>query len=311
MLCKICKRKGQRKKAVVYLRQHRLALCKEHFKGWFERQVEKAVKKYKMFSKNDKLLVAVSGGKDSLALWLALSNLGFKTAGLFIDLGIEGYSEEAKETVKNFSKKLGKPLFIFSLKKEFGYTLEEIVKRLRRKDACSVCGTIKRYVMNKAALDFGGILATGHNLDDESAVLLSNTLRWEVGYLQRQHPVLKESEGFARKVKPLCFLTEKETVSYAILNGIDFLRRGCPLSKGATSRTYKEALAFLEHKMPGTKLRFYREFLKKAQPIFSSADRTEGEKLSPCKNCGMPTTAGVCSVCRILEKVKNAESGQD
>ena len=90
MLCKICKSKGIRKKAVIYLRHHRLALCKEHFIEWFEKQVQKSIREFKMFKREEEVLVAVSGGKDSLSLWLALHRLGYKTYGFHVSLGIEG-----------------------------------------------------------------------------------------------------------------------------------------------------------------------------------------------------------------------------
>ncbi len=313
MLCKICKSKGKRTKAVIYLRHHRLALCKEHFVEWFEKQVQKTVKQFKMFSRKEKVAVAVSGGKDSLSLWLALHRLGYETYGIHISLGIEGwnYSEKSLEVCRKFSERIGRPLIVFNLKEEFGYTIEEIAKGAGRRDVCSVCGTFKRYLMNRIAKEHGfKVLATGHNLDDESALLLSNTMRWEIGYLGRQYPVLPEEGGFVRKVKPFCFLTEKETVSYAILNRIEYMETGCPNAKEATSRVYKQALALLEHKMPGTKLRFYKEFLKRARPIFEK-ELKEQLELNECEVCGMPTTAPVCSVCRTLERLKNAEGGEN
>ena len=306
MLCRICKSKGERKKAVIYLRHHRLALCKEHFIEWFERQVEKSVKKFKMFTKREKVLVAVSGGKDSLSLWFALNKLGYETFGLHISLGIEGwnYSEESLRICRAFSERINRPLIVINLKEEFGYTVEEIAKGSKRKDVCSVCGTFKRYLMNKVAKDRGfKVVATGHNLDDESALLLSNTVRWEIGYLGRQSPVLPEEGGFVKKVKPFCFLTEKETVSYVIVNKIEYMEKGCPNAKEATSAHFKRALAYLEHKMPGTKLRFYKEFLKKAKPIFEKEVKGNLE-LNECQICGMPTTSPICSVCRMLQRLR-------
>ncbi|WP_456435762.1 ATP-binding protein [Thermovibrio ammonificans] len=306
MLCRICKSKGERKKAVIFIRHHRLALCKEHFVEWFERQTEKTIKKFKMFSKRERVLVAVSGGKDSLSLWFALHRLGYETYGFHVSLGIKGwdYSERSLEMCRKLSERIGRPLIVFDLKEEFGYTIEEIAKGTGRRDVCSVCGTFKRYLMNKVAREHGfKVVATGHNLDDESALLLSNTIRWEIGYLGRQAPVLPEEGGFARKVKPFCFLTEKETVSYAIVNNIEFLKSGCPNAKEATSATFKRALALIEHEMPGTKLRFYKEFLKKARPLFEREVKRELQ-LNECQVCGMPTTAPVCAVCKALERLR-------
>ncbi|ADY73292.1 PP-loop domain protein [Desulfurobacterium thermolithotrophum DSM 11699] len=306
MLCRICKSKGKRTKASIYIRHHRLALCKEHFIEWFEKQTAKTIKEFNMFSKDEKVLIAVSGGKDSLSLWYALHRLGYKTYGFHISLGIEGweYSKKSLDICKKFSERIERPLIIFDIKDEFGYSIEEIAKGSGRKDVCSVCGTFKRYLMNKICKEQGfKVVATGHNLDDESALLLSNTIRWEIGYLGRQHPVLPEKNGFARKVKPFVFFTEKEIVSYAILNKIEYLETGCPNAKEATSILYKRSLAMLEHEMPGTKLRFYKEFLKKARPIFEK-ELKEHLELNECKICKMPTTASICSVCRTLERLK-------
>jgi hypothetical protein len=62
-----CKKCGN--KASVNMRQHKLALCKEHYLEWVPEQTERFIKKYGMFTHEERILVAVSGGKDSLALW--------------------------------------------------------------------------------------------------------------------------------------------------------------------------------------------------------------------------------------------------
>ena len=62
-----CRKCGE--KASVNMRQHKLALCKEHYLEWVPEQTERFIKKYEMFTHDEKILVAVSGGKDSLGLW--------------------------------------------------------------------------------------------------------------------------------------------------------------------------------------------------------------------------------------------------
>ena len=77
-------------KAAIQMRHHKLALCKEHFLEWIPAQTERFIEKYQMFSQQERLLVAVSGGKDSLSLWDILWRLGYNADGLYIGLGIDG-----------------------------------------------------------------------------------------------------------------------------------------------------------------------------------------------------------------------------
>ncbi|MEZ0323972.1 MAG: TIGR00269 family protein [Hydrogenothermaceae bacterium] len=295
--CFRCKEKAQ-----VYLPQHRLAMCKDHYIEWFENRVERTIKEFKMFSKSDKILVAVSGGKDSLSLWQSLVKLGYNADGFYINLGIGEYSEKSFTLATEFSKKLAKTLHTISLKDEI-MSIPDI-KKYDNRPACSACGTVKRYYMNKFAKDNGyKIIATGHNLDDESAVLFSNTLNWNIDYLKRQYPVLPEEDGFIRKVKPLCKISEKESAMYAVLSGIEYIEEECPFSEGATSIDYKIFLSQLEEKSPGTKLRFYSEFLRKMYPLLKHLD--EKPTLNRCRICGEPTTGDICSVCNLKQKLKS------
>ena len=67
------------------------------------RQVEKAIKDFDMLSPTDRVLVAVSGGKDSLAVWDMLVELGYAADGLYIGLGIGDYSEESQRYTEAFA----------------------------------------------------------------------------------------------------------------------------------------------------------------------------------------------------------------
>jgi len=302
--CKICKSKGIKKNAVVFLPHHRLALCKDHFIEWFERRVERTIKEFKMFSKEDKILVAVSGGKDSLALWNVLTKLGYNADGLYIDLGIGDYSKNSKELTEEFATRIGRKLHIVDLKQEL-FPIPTIDKEINR-PACSSCGVVKRYYMNKYARDLGyNVIATGHNLDDEVAVLFGNTLQWDLKYLSRQYPVLLEENGFARKVKPLCKITEKESALYSVFNGINYIEYECPFSEGASSIEYKLLINQLEEKHHGTKLKFYNEFIKKVYPIFKEYQEKVDKQVGKCEICGEPSYSNICGVCRIKLQIKN------
>lgn len=301
MKCTTCKAE-----AVVALPSHHAGFCEPCFLAFFTRQVEKGIRKGKLFTFDDKILVALSGGKDSLALMLILRELGYDVTGLHIDLAIPHSSIKARRTVEAFCEKHGLKLIIKDMALE-GLAIPEVKKRLRR-PICSACGKIKRYFFNKAALDGGfTVLATGHNLDDEIARLFSNVLRWDVSYLSDQGPSLPAVGGFAAKVKPLYRLSEFETANYAFLKGIDWHWSPCPYSPGATFTYYKTLWAALEEKMPGRKLDFYLGFLKNGRAAFARQEEMVGEKVAPCAHCAYPTSGGVCGVCRIRESLEEEQ----
>jgi len=298
-------------KASVNMRQHKLALCKDHYLEWIPEQTERFIKKYGMFRRGEKVLVAVSGGKDSLSLWDILRRLGYDADGLYIGLGIDGgigYSSESQRLSQKFADENGLRLHVVDVAKEYGQTIPALAEISHRGQGrpCAVCGLVKRHEMNRIARDLGyDVLATGHNLDDEAAVLFGNTLQWSEGFLRRQSPVLEESPGLARKVKPLCRFYEREMAAYALLRGIEYIYEECPFAEGATSIYYKELLNRLETDKPGAKLIFYLRFLEARESGLFAPQQESDMELHPCPNCGQPTsTADLCSFCRMVEKTK-------
>lgn len=295
------------------MRQHKLALCKEHYLKWMPEQTERFIKTYEMFTHDDKVLVAVSGGKDSLSLWDLLLRLGYKADGLYIGLGIDGgigYSTESHRLAQGFADQNGLQLHVVDVEKEYGQPIPKLAEISTRGHGrpCSVCGLTKRHAMNRIARDLGyDVLATGHNLDDEAAVLFGNTLHWSVDYLARQGPVLPATPGLARKVKPLCRFYEREMTAYALLRGIDYIYEECPYAIGATSIYYKEVLNRLENDRPGAKLTFYLSFLEARTRGLLAGSEEALPDLHACPNCGQPTSApGLCSFCRMMEKAAQA-----
>lgn len=306
-----CRKCGER--AVLNMRQHKLALCADHFAEWIPEQTQRFIEKYRMFGPGDRVLVAVSGGKDSLGLWDVLLRLGYSAEGLYIGLGIDGgtaYSAESHKRCQDFAGERGLTLHTVDVAEVEGATIPEasaLTHRGRGKP-CSVCGLTKRHVMNRMARDGGyDVLATGHNLDDEVAVLFGNTLSWSVGYLARQGPVLEaHADGFARKVKPFCRFYERETAAYALVRGIDYIYEECPYSVGATSLAHKDLLNRLEAGRPGAKLSFYLSFLQaKESGLLRTEQESSAGLLHRCPSCGQPTSVPEkCAFCRTWDQVR-------
>jgi len=298
-----CKRCGG--KAEVKLRQHNSAFCRACFVYFFQRQVQRAVEHEHMFTTEEEVLVAVSGGKDSLALWDALIALGYRTAGVHLALGIGAYSRTSTEKTEAFARSRDLRLITVHLDDE-GVAIPTIAAFTRR-PACAACGTSKRHHFDRIAFEHGfAVLATGHNLDDEAARLLGNVLRWQVAHLAKQHPVLASThERFARKVKPLFRISEYETAVYAFFRRIDYIVDECPNSAGASQLIYKDVLNRLEAAMPGTKLSFVQEFLRSGQPAFAGETNRAPQS---CERCGMPAFGAVCSYCSLVREVETKQA---
>jgi uncharacterized protein (TIGR00269 family) len=288
--------------AVIELRRHNAAFCPECFNHHCREQVRRAVDDFEMFGPDDRILVAVSGGKDSLACWDLLVALGYRVDGLYIGLGIGEYSDNSAGYARRFAAARGGHLIEIDLPADHGFDVEHGA-RVARRAPCSACGLSKRHLFNEAAREHGyDAVATGHNLDDEAAVLFGNTLRWDTGYLARQYPVLAAAPGFVRKVKPLVRLSEREMAAYCVLNGIDYIVEECPLSAGNRHLGYKEALNAIEEQSPGSKAAFVFGFLERVHERFAGDVTAEREQLVACRRCSAPTPGEICAFCRLRER---------
>jgi uncharacterized protein (TIGR00269 family) len=288
-----------REPAVIEVRRHNAGYCRECFLRHCSEQVRRAIDHFAMVEPGDRILVAVSGGKDSLGLWQLLRELGYDADGLYVGLGIGEYSDESGRSARIFASDRGWKLLEVDLAGEYGFDVEGGARAATRAP-CSACGLSKRHVFNDAALRNGyDVLATGHNLDDEAAVLFGNVLRWETEYLGRQQPVLPATAGFVRKVKPLIRLSERELAAYCVLTNIDYIVEECPMSGGNRHLGYKNALNEIEERSPGSKAAFVFGFLERVHDRFTTDVDAARDELRACSVCSAPTPGEVCAFCRM------------
>jgi len=300
MSCKRCKQP-----AVIDIRRHRAAFCADCFIHHCREQVRRTIDSHRMAAPGERVLVAVSGGKDSLAVWDILLDLGYDADGVYLGLGIGDYSEASRGYAERYADAKGAKLHVVDIPAEHGFAIPDAAQATKRVP-CSACGLSKRHLLNRAALDGGyDVLVTGHNLDDEAAVLFGNVLQWNVDYLARQRPVLPATSGFARRVKPLIRISERETAAYCVVKRIDYIVDECPMAAGNRHLRYKETLNELEVRSPGAKATFYLQFLDKMLPLLDGVADEERTLVGTCSRCGAPSTADVCAFCKLVERVSS------
>ncbi len=284
----------------------RLRLCKEHFIRYFDKKVLKVLKHVPNLE-NQSLLVAVSGGKDSLTAAHVLKRLGLKITLYFLNLGIFDFSLESERVVKAFAKTQCLDLKIDVLKPSLPELLQSLSKKKIFRKPCSVCGLIKRYRINKYAFEQGfSFTVTGHNLDDELSLQILNLATQNFEQAERLNTVLmpKPSLKLAGRVKPLYWLSEFDIALYAKLNNIEVVNSRCVYNKGNKQFLIKRCLNNVEQSIPSFKqglLKSIRKLLKhKAGEL-----EFDTSNVKPCKRCGYPTTSKdqVCSYCKIFENL--------
>jgi len=294
-----------RGRAEIALPSHHARFCPDCFDTFFQNAVARALKKLKL-PQDRELMVAVSGGKDSLATWDILHRLGYPTKGLHLNLGIDQFSGPSREAVERFAQPRGLPWSEYSLQEEFGFSLPEVQTRFRRK-ICSVCGRLKRQLFNKLTVKEGfDILVTGHNLDDEAGRLLGNLVGNRQEFVHKQHPFLPSPHPLIpAKLKPLYRVEIKEILIYCELRGIEPAEASCHFSKGATSHSFKDALDLLEQRMPGTKRSFLFSYLEGKTPPHSEGD------FGTCAHCGQPAWYDICGLCSLKRQIQDSRDRKE
>jgi len=289
-------------------------LCAKCFIGSIEDKVRATIAKYEMLLPNDKIMVAVSGGKDSVTLLHILAKIekNYPKASLCavtVDEGIRGYRDQAlKFAVKN-CRSLGVEHTVVSFKDLFGVKLEELVKLIQGKThaeggltPCAYCGVLRRRALNLAAREAGvDKLATAHNLDDETQTILLNMLHGDALRIARVKPFITETHAkLVPRVKPLCEVPEKEVAFYAYIRQIKFQGVPCPYASTALRNDVRVMLNRMEEKHAGLKFTLF----KSAERMRPALEKVAKEaKLQDCRFCGEPTVSDVCVLCSMLQRL--------
>ena len=280
-----CRRCG--KKAVASFRGQ--AFCGDCFVHIFENSIRKFSRRYGIVEEGDRILAAVSGGKDSAAMLSVLKLLSEEVSAevraLFIDLSIHGYTTPQKKAAIQLSRELEVPLDVVSITSLFPGSDLAGISEMTGRPVCSVCGTLKRYIINRHAFEgrFTKV-ATGHNMDDFAEFFIRS-----LPEAPKAHPHIAWNGTAVARIRPLMEMSEKEVMQYVLLKGLPFSGLECPLAQEAR---IKRALLLVEKASPGFRLRLMRFLM--SLPSSETPVRL-------CEKCNMPSSGRLCTVCRWRE----------
>ncbi|MBU3942209.1 MAG: TIGR00269 family protein [Nanoarchaeota archaeon] len=275
------------------------------FINQFEDKVKSTIRKYTLIDKNDRIIVACSGGKDSTTTLYLLNKFGYHVEALIIDLLIGNWSKKNLENIKQFCKDHRIKLRVVNMRKEFGCSICYIRSGIQSKTKlknCMICGVIKRWLLNKKARELGATkLATGHNLDDEAETILMNLFKGNPKLSLGLGPKIGiiSDKKFVTRIKPLYFCTNEELKSYSRLMNFPVLYDPCPCSIGAFRGEIRKGLARLEKQNLEIKTNIVKNFLKLISIL--KENYKLNEKLKYCNNCGEPTRNDVCKTCELIK----------
>lgn len=310
MSCNLCKVKP------VYKLLNGEKLCKFCFIKYFESKVFKTIRKYNLLDFEDKPVVAVSGGKDSITAlyltqkYLKKKNLHENLKALAIDEGIAGYRSQTLEFLEKFCKDLDVELHIHSYKKKYNKTLDESVSLIKKEgkniSPCNICGTFRRNALNTGARDLGATkVITGHNLDDEAQSILLNIFKNNFKILTRLGPDngVVEDGKFIPRIKPLYLCTEKEVRLYTILRGFDVGYDECPYARGSFRSNIGEMIAKLEDEHKGVKNSIVNFYLETQDALKEKYLDEFGSTVTYCSICKEPSQKKICNTCEMIQFV--------
>ncbi len=305
--CSRCKRPS-----VYEMRCCKESLCKKCFIELFEKRVRRTIRTNRLLCGNGRTAVALSGGKDSAVTLCILKDIlkkapQSKLVALTIDQGIKG-SEKCIEVSERLCRELCVEHHLYSFREEYGYTMDEAVKKISRTEnpqpPCSFCGVLRRKLLNAKAKELGATrIATGHNMDDEIQTALMNYIRGDVEKIARMGAyvgTVKDS-GFVQRIKPLRDSPENEVLLYAQLRGIEYEPGRCPYSGDAFRATIRKAINEIEEKHPGSKF----QILKSTDQLIKILrDNVDFGAIGKCDKCGDPCSGRICNFCQIERNIR-------
>ena len=221
-----------------------MSLIKDKLYSRIKRLTGKAIGDFNLIENGDKILIGVSGGKDSYTLLHVLESLrkrapiDFKLFPVTVDSGFPGFR---KEIIEEHLKKQG---FNYLIKKTACYQIIE-EKRDPGSSYCSFCARLRRGIIYSIADKLGcNKIALGHHLDDFIETLLLN--QFYNGRLSAMSPKLLADNNRHTVIRPLVYVEEDEIIAFTSRNSFPVICCACPVC-GRVEQKRKKTKALLKN----------------------------------------------------------------
>jgi tRNA 2-thiocytidine biosynthesis protein TtcA len=215
------------------------------------RAMGRAIKDFDMIADGDRILVAVSGGKDSYGMLSMLRSLQARAPVRFslkvvnVDQGHPGYPAQ---TLQDYMDREG---YDFTMVKEDTYAI--VTEKIPQgKTYCSLCSRLRRGILYRVAREMGCTkIALGHHRDDILQTLLLNLLF--AGQLAAMPPKLVSDDGHV-VIRPMAYCAEEDLASYAAARAFPILPCDlCGSQENLQRKIVGQMITDWEQKRPGTK----------------------------------------------------------
>ena len=263
-----------------------------------ETKVKNTIQKYKLCNKKEKIIVALSGGKDSTVTAYLLKKFGYNIEGIHINLGMGEYSEKCLKMVEKLCEELKIKLHLYDIRKEMGSSmcyLRSAIQSQKSLKNCAICGVIKKWILNKQARRLkASKIATGHNLDDEAQTFLMNILKGSPELSANSGAITKNihDKKFILRIKPLFYIPEKDVKIYSKKKKLSIIYEKCPCAIDSYRIHVREFVNKLSYKDK-------EDIIKNMDGMLGKIQKSR-DKINYCEICGEPSRGKICKRCELI-----------